>query len=118
MLVPATERLSTSPSPAKVPPVIATVALARFALSGSETEAAPASVTPAAFSVYGKAVTRPASIGGSLTAVRLMVVVTVLVGLLALPSLSVQATDRPGSAPKLVGLRLVELNVTESRTCW
>ena len=68
-------------------------------LSGSDTDAAPASVTAAPFSVKVALVATLDSAGGSFTAVMLTVVVTVVVALLALPSLSVQVTVRVGSEP-------------------
>src|SRR5215469_12388746 len=102
MLVPEVEAASTSPSPAKAPAVIATVALWSLALSGSETAAAPDRVTAALFSVK-LAFVVPVSVGGSLIAVTLIVVVAVVVALLALPSLSVHTTVRAGFEPKLVG---------------
>ena len=48
----------------------------------------------------------PESVGASFAAVMLTVVVALVVGLRALPSLSVQVTVRVGSAPKLVGFSL------------
>ena len=88
--VPATLMLSMSP--AKVPPVIFTVAWARSRLSGSDTEALPDRVTAAPFSVNVASVV-PVRVGGSLTGVMPIVVVwTVLVLLEALPSSSSQVT--------------------------
>ena len=77
MLVPATLTASWSPSPAKVPPMIFTVALARFWLSGSATEAAPDSVTAAPFSVKVAPAAMLDSVGASFVAVMPTVVVTV-----------------------------------------
>jgi hypothetical protein len=51
MLVPAVLKPSTSPSPAKVPPVICTVAPERVALSGSAIARPPDRVVAAACSV-------------------------------------------------------------------
>src|SRR5262252_2347933 len=101
MPVPTVLVASTSPSPAKVPPVIFTVASARLV----------ASVTVRPMWKETRAGTDD-KVGGSLTAVTLTVVVALAVGLLALPSLIVQTTLRLRSDPKSVGLRLVELNVT------
>src|SRR5262245_56038460 len=115
MAVPETLAASTSPSPAKVPPVIATVAPARVRLSGSDTVTAGDSVTGDPFSVYD-ALAVPASVGGSFTAVMLTMLVVLPVALLALPSLSVQVTVRVGAEPKSSGLSLDVANVTRSST--
>ena len=99
MLVPAVPTASTSPSPAKLPPMIATVALARSRLSGSDTLALPASVAcwP---SVKPKLPGRLPSAGESLIAVMLMVVVAAVLRLLEPePSLSTQVTVRVGLEP-------------------
>src|SRR5262252_5654508 len=99
---------STSPSPAKVPPVNATVALISFRLSGSETVTLGDSVTgERAFSV-NDALVVPASVGASLTAVTPMVVVAMLLD--ALPSLTTHVTWRVLLAPKLSGLSLEDRN--------
>src|ERR1051325_5202050 len=117
MAVPETSAVSTSPSPANVPPVIATVAPASARLSGSDTVTDGDNVTGDPFSV-NDALTAPASVGASFTAVMLTTDVTLLVALLALPSLSVQVTVRVGAEPKSSGLSLAVTNVTLSSTCW
>src|SRR5262249_59802404 len=95
---------STSLSPAKVPPTIATVALARVRLSESETLAAPASVTAAPFWVNVAPVT-PARFGGLLTAVTETVVVwTVLRLLERLPASATPGMVRLGVGPKVGGV--------------
>src|SRR6267142_994679 len=103
MAVPAMLTASTSPSPAKVPVVIATVAPASVRLSRSEIVTLGDSVTGAAFSVKLALVATLPRVGGLLTAVMLTVEVAVPMGLLALPSLSVQVTVRVGLEPKLLG---------------
>src|SRR5262249_24622453 len=118
MLVPATLARSTSPSPGNAPPVIATVALARVALSGSETATVGDSVTAGPFSVKDASVV-PASVGGSFTAVMLIVVVDTELRLLEpLPSLSSQVTVRVGRARDLVVVALAVTNATLRSTCW
>src|ERR1043166_2818238 len=67
MLVPVVDVESRSASPANVPPVIDTVALARLRLSGSTTEADPDSVVAASCSVYCAVEAMLLSVGGSLT---------------------------------------------------
>src|SRR2546423_385632 len=109
--------LAASTSPAKAPPVIATVALASVMPSGSLTDAVGARVTAAPFSVKDT-LPAPASVGASLIAVTPMVVVAVAMVLLALPSLIVQVTVRVGLEPKFVGLWLGVTKVTLSRAAW
>src|SRR5215831_16051762 len=104
MPVPVVFAGSTSPSPANVPPAIFTVAPAQVVLSGSDTVTPGDSVIDAAFSVK-LALVATVSVGGSLTAVMLIVVVVTALRLLEPePSLSSHVTVRVGSAPKLVGL--------------
>src|SRR5262245_18135769 len=107
MLVLDVLKLSTSPSPANLPVVIDTVAPASVRLSGSDTDAAPDSTTAPAFSVNCALVATLANVGGSLTPVRLIVLVAVPeVAVPPLLSTTVQVTRRVGSDPKLVGLSL------------
>src|SRR5262249_60501364 len=75
MAVPAVLAASTSPSPAKVPPATFTVAPVRVVLSGSVSVTVGESTNEAPFSVKLAAVVPIASVGASLTAVMLMVVV-------------------------------------------
>src|SRR5580704_7159878 len=119
MLVPVVEAASTSPSPAKVPPVTLTVAPARLRLSGSLTETADDSVAAAPSSVYAAVVATLLNVGGSLTLVMLTVDVTAVLKLFEPePSLSTQVNVRVGFEPKLVGFSAAVLNVTASSTCW
>ena len=100
MLVPAVDAASTSASPENVPPVIETVALASVRLSGSVTETAPDSVTAPPSSVKWTLEATLASVGASLTATTLTVVVANELRLFdPLPSLSSQVTVRVGFAP-------------------
>src|SRR5690242_4906082 len=85
MLVPATLAASTSPSPANVPPVNATVALAMLRLSGSATVTDGDSVTAGPFSVKDALVV-PASVGASSTPTTVSVVVVTLLAPSGLPS--------------------------------
>ena len=99
---------STSPSPANVPPVTATVAPVSVRLSGSATVSDGDSVT-VLLSVNATWAAWPVSVGASLTAVTLMVVVCAALRLNEpLPSLTTQVTVRVGSEPKLVGLSPVD----------
>src|SRR4249920_3310683 len=103
MLVPVVSAASTSPSPTNVPPAIFTVAPVQVGLSGSVTETVGDSTIEAPFSVKLVLVVPSASVGASLTAVTLIVVVVIELRLLEpLPSLSSQVTVRVGLAPRLV----------------
>src|ERR1043166_991935 len=97
MWVPATLAESTSPSPAKVPPVIDTVAFAILRLSGSDTDNVGESCTVLPSRNDNVGVTE-VSIGASLIAVMLTVVVAA-----ALPTLkssfTTQVIVRVGSEP-------------------
>ena len=97
MWVPATLAESTSPSPAKPPPTIWTVALARSRLSGSVTESVgdSGSVLP---SVKPAVAVSEAAAGASLTAVRWTVVVAAALAMLK-SSFTTQVMVRVGSAP-------------------
>src|SRR5262249_22530321 len=100
MLVPVVLAERTSPSPAKLPPVMDTVALARFRLSGSATVTLGESTTDAPFSVNDTEAAVPASVGGSLSAPMLPVGVATELRLLEpLPSLSSHVTVRVGFEP-------------------
>src|SRR5215471_6857185 len=116
MLVPATLAERISPSPAKVPPVIDTVAPARLRLSGSDAEAAPDSVTaPPPWVKLAEAATL-LKVGASLTLVMPIVVVATLLRLNEPePSLTTHVTVRVGFEPKSFGFSPA-LNVTESST--
>src|SRR5262249_14781087 len=99
MLVPATLAASRSPSPANAPPVTCTVAPASVRLSGSDTDAAGATVSvwPA---VNDAVEGTPASVGASLTAVTARVVVCgALVLFDALPSSAVHTIVRVAFEP-------------------
>src|SRR5262249_46338247 len=97
MLVPIVVAASTSPSPANVPPVIATVALTSVRLSGSDTNNAGDTVT-VGWVTATNAVTLE-SAGGLLTATMLMVSLAVAMLLLAVPSLTVHWALRVGPDP-------------------
>src|SRR5262249_604602 len=101
MPVPETFAASTSPSPAKVPPVIDTVAPGSFRLSGSVTVTVGDRLTVAVDAATIDDATFD-NVGGSLTLVMLMNEVT---GVLASPALSVmvQVTVRVALEPKSVG---------------
>ena len=117
MLVPVVLKASTSKSPAKVPPVIETVALVMLApASGSETDRLPDSVTGTAFSVKLALAATWLRVGGASSGVIVMVVIAgALSPLEPLPSLTTQVTVRVGSLPWLVG-SAPDRNVTESST--
>ena len=106
--------MSTSPSPAKVPPVIFTVALAILRLSTSDTVSVGeiCRVVPAVNVTVGATAVR---VGASLMPVMLTVVVATALWMLK-SSATVQVTVRVGSEPKSVGLWLVVPKVTESST--
>src|SRR6516165_610900 len=78
---------SASASPANVPPVTATVALASLRLSGSATDTVGDKVVGACSSVHDATVVPSDSDGGSLTLVTVSVVVES--ALVSLPPLSV-----------------------------
>src|SRR5580700_10488043 len=104
MLVPVVVAASTSPSPAKVPPVILTVAADRLTSSGSLTETDPDNVAAAPSSVKAAVVATLLKVGASLMLVMLTVLVTAVLRLLEPePSLSTQVTVRVGFEPELVG---------------
>src|ERR1051325_9264042 len=106
MLVPDTLAASTSPSPAKVPPVIFTVALVSVRLSGSDTEIAGEMVIVCCGRKFTALATFD-NVGASLMAVIATVVnCGVLVLFEALPSLTVQVSTRLRNEPSLVGLSL------------
>src|SRR5215470_8915147 len=115
MLVPDVVAASTSPSPANVPAVIFTVALANVRLSGSDTTAADDSVFAPAFSVK-LAVAATVAVGGSFTPTT--VTVAVCGALVSSPSFTTQVSERALSEPKLVGFSLVDVNFTDWRTVW
>src|ERR1051326_7096620 len=103
MLVPVVSAASTSPSPAKVPP---------------DTESDGEIVVTTDGDTVSDAATFD-SVGASLTAMTLTVSVWAVLRLNEDdPSLSTQVTVRVALEPKLVGLSLVELNVTVSSTLW
>src|SRR5204862_529727 len=106
----------TSPSPAKMSPVMCTVADARLRLSESATAALPANVSGGLPTWYETSVGMlPRT--GALFGVMLMVSVTGVLRLLSgEPSLSVQVTVRVGFAPELVGLA-PDAKVRLSNTC-
>src|ERR1051325_8512305 len=109
--------VSTSPSPENLPPLTETVALATVRLSGSDSVIADDSVT-LVLTAKATAVVWFDSVGGSSTAVMLMVVVAVALRLLvAPPSFTTQGTGRGRLGPKSAGLSPDE-NFTESRTVW
>src|SRR5215831_9230049 len=113
MLVFVVVAASTSPSPANLPAVMETVALANVRLSGSDTTAADDTVFAPAFSVK-LAVAATVAVGGSFTPTTVTVVVC---GELVIrPSLIEKVSRRDVSEPKFVGLSLVEVNLTEFRT--
>src|SRR6267142_67517 len=101
MWVPVVVAVRTSPSPANVPPVIWTVALARSRLSGSDTERVGdrVSVLP---STNEATDATDDSTGGSLMAVRLTVVVAGALAMLK-SSVTTKGTVRVGAEPKSVG---------------
>src|SRR5215470_7869978 len=107
MLVPDVVAASTSPSPANVPAVIFTVALANVRLSGSDTTAADDNVFAPAFSVK-------LAVGGSFTPTTLTV--AVCGALVSRPSLIEKLSVRELSEPKSVGFSLVEVNLTDDST--
>ena len=115
MLVPATVALSTSPSPANVPPVIFTVALVRFGLSKSVTVMAGDSVVVLPW-VKAIVAATLLSVGG-MSAMSTVVVTGALRLNEPEPSLSTQLTVRVGLEPKLFGLA-PDAKVTLSSTCW
>src|SRR5262245_19058210 len=97
---------SRSPSPAKVPAVIATVAPASFWVSGSDTTRLGDTV--AVWPLMNAAeLATDASVGGSLTVAMFMFIGNRLD---VLPSFSIQKTVRVAAVPNAVGFRLVELN--------
>src|SRR5438270_745023 len=97
MPVPVVETARTSPSSAKVPPVIVTVAPARLRLSASDTVRFGDNVWAASSSVQVAVGATLFSTGGSFTSVMLTVVVWDALKLLdVLPSSSVQVMDRVG----------------------
>src|SRR5262249_15127401 len=114
MLVPVVVAASTSPSPANVPPVICTVALAILLLSASVIVTLVDRVNVLVGLLTIDEAT-PASVGASLTLTMLMVEVVLPVALLALPSLSVQVTVRVRNDPKSAGFSPA-LKVTVSST--
>src|ERR1700683_5232653 len=77
-MLPVGTAASTSPSLANVPPATATVALARFWLSGSDTETFDDSVTDDPFSVKLALVATLTRVGGLFTAVMSIVVVALV----------------------------------------
>src|ERR1043166_7808547 len=97
MWVPATLAESTSPSPAKVPPVIFTVAFAILRLSGSDTDNVGESCTglPSRNDRVGNTEVR---VGASLIAVMLTVGVAAVLPTLK-SSFTPQVTVRVGSEP-------------------
>ena len=98
MPVPAVLAARTSPSPAKVPPAIDTVADTRSRLSGSVTEAAGDKVT--VWLAVKATLAAAVSVGGSLIAVMLTVVVCAVERLNEpAPSLSTQVMVRVGVEP-------------------
>src|SRR5205807_8969464 len=101
MAVPVVVAAKRSPSLAKVPPAIRTVAAASLRLSASETVTFGASVAAAAPCVKDALAGMPDTVGALLMLVMLMVVVAAV--LAALPSLSDQVTVRVGAEPSLVG---------------
>src|SRR5262249_40942997 len=96
-----------------------TVAPVRVVLSGSVTVTVGESTNEAPFSVKPVAVVPSASVGASVTAGMLIVVVTTQLRLLEpLASLNSQGRVLVGLAPKLVGFSLVERNDTSSSSVW
>src|ERR1043166_7029922 len=113
MEVPPTLAESTSPSPAKLPPVMETVALTKLALSKSVTVMLGDIVVVLPW-VNANEETTDVSVGGSCAI--LMVVVAALLRLNELPpSLRTQVTVRVGLALPLLGLT-PDAKVTLSRT--
>src|ERR1043166_358205 len=101
MLVPETLAASTSPSPTKVPPLIATVAATSVRLSGSDAAAAPDKVTaPAPWVNVADAATL-LRVGASLTVV--MPAAGGCGALEAKPSLSPHVPVRVVLEPKFFG---------------
>ena len=112
MLVPAVLKVSTSPSPANVPPVTATVALvidapALLSLSATLEER----ITDAPFSVNA------ALFGTNRAGPSCRLTVVVCGALAALPSFATQVIVRVGLEPRLVGSG-PDAKVTLSSTCW
>src|SRR5438128_8716220 len=100
MLVPEVVAASTSPSPAKAPPVTETVAPTRPRLSMSLIATPGDSATGEPPSVNDAVAATPDSTGGSLTGTMLSVVVWGTDTLFdAVPSSTVHATVRVGSTP-------------------
>src|ERR1700693_2403670 len=114
-MLPTVVAVSTSPSLAKTPPAIETVAADRVELCGSETVRLPDSVAELPFSVKCAFAATLLKVGAG---TRSMVVVAAVLRLFeALPSLHTQVTVRVGWEPLLVGL-LPDAKVTESSTDW
>ena len=116
MLVLVVVAPSTSPSPANVPPVIFTVALASVALSMSETVMAgdTAVVLPWVKAIEGATLL---SVGG-MCAMSTVVVTGALELLLPLPSLTTQLMVRVELAPWLFGSVGSDAKVTSSSRVW
>src|SRR5262249_2347093 len=122
MLVPVVVAPSTSPSPAHVPPVIASVALASLRLSASLTAAVGDRVMVCPWNDTAAEAATFEKVGASLILVMLTVEVTgVLTSVppLAVPlgSIKVQVSVRVAFEPKLVGFSPA-LKATESRNDW
>src|ERR1041385_1020150 len=98
MLVPFVLKLSTSPSPANVSPVICSVALARLVLSMSVIDR-PGEIAAVLPWVKASVVATP-SVGG----IWSIDTVVVTGALAALPSLTTQLIVRVGLEPKSFGL--------------
>src|ERR1043166_8147612 len=102
MTVPVVDVASTSPSPANLPPVIDTVALARLRLYGSVTVSAPESVAVASCSVYCALAATLVRVGGSLTPTTVIVLLALLDapnGKNFSPSLTIQSIVRVVGEP-------------------
>src|SRR5689334_12827588 len=114
-MLPTGVAASTSPSPAKVPPKILTVALARFGLSRSVTVMAGDSVVvlPWVKAIVDATLVR---LGGTL-AMSTVVVTTVLRLFEPEPSLSVHVMLRVVLEPKLLGLA-PDAKETSSSRVW
>ena len=98
MLVPAVLNASTSPSPANVPPVSATVALTTIVEFGSVTASDGASGTATVwFSV------KATCAGGFTAGVFCTVIVSICAALVRLPSLVTQLSVRVGLELALLG---------------
>src|ERR1043166_2985643 len=113
MLVPPTLAESTSPSPAKLPPVTLTVALDRLALSKSVTVTLGDSVVVLPW-VKPTDDATDVSVGGSCATLMVVVAAVLRLNVLA-PSLSTQVTVRVGLLLLLLGLTPDE-KVTRSST--